>query len=131
MRDARRLQRILDARANLWRWRLAGWLELRDAVEAEIAARRAAVGPSSAPALSVWADGAEARADRLQAALAARDRASRGVAASLSPLRQATAATRSAERLVRRLAIEQTARAAASEALDREAWDAARRVIEP
>ena len=131
MRNARRLQRILDARASLWRRRLADWVDAREAAEAEVAQRRAVVGPSSPSAYAVWADAEDARAGRLDAALAAHVRACRGVDATLSPLREAASLARSAERLVRHRAVEQIAREAAAEARDREAWDAARRVIEP
>ncbi len=93
--------------------------------------RRADVGPSSPAAYALWTGAADARSDRLEAALAALDRARRGVDASQPPLRQAASSARSAEHLVRRRALAHSAREAVAEARDREAWDAARRVIEP
>ena len=131
MHSAQRLQRILEIRASLWRRRLADWVEAREAAEAEVAERRAVVGPASPAAYAVWVEAEDARAARLDAALAAQDRARRGVDASLPPLRQAASSARSAERLVRRRALARSVREASAEAADREAWDAARRRIAP
>jgi hypothetical protein len=127
MRDAKRLQRILDARAGLWRWRLAGWLAQREAADADVAARRSETPPVSAVDLALWTDASEARAQRLEAALSARQRAQGGMDGALGPLRQSTAMARSAERLAHRRRVESGARAALGEALDLETWDAARR----
>jgi hypothetical protein len=130
MLQAERLQRLFDIRAGLWRFRLAGWVGEREAAERVLADCRRAVAPSSPAALAVWGQTAAAREERLATALAARARAQRGVDASLDPLRQATASARSAEHLARRRAVARLGHEAAAEAQDREAWDAARRVIQ-
>lgn len=130
MQQSQRLQRLFDIRAALWRRRLAGWVEEREAADRVIAGCRGALAPSWPAALALWGETAPAREERLATALAVRLRAQRGVDASLPPLQQAAASARSAERLARRKVLRQSVRREALEARDREAWDAARRVVQ-